>query len=238
MNNKEGNPEESFYLCESIWLDRDKKMLIDIEFPSPKLLNIDNIDDCIVIIEREIREWLLNPMILLINNDLENKLNYRPFKNSIFALYGIFSYIEKMQRFREGKPYSSGDTNSTKILTQGFKRLFPDNKQNNYGNQKIEQILKNTRHSLMHFGNIGDKVLINNDYENSVPVVYYGSNKNLDKLEINPLKMIETIINDFNSYLKELREENNSETRENFMKVFEFYYADEISILQSKDNKA
>ena len=229
-NNKEGNPEESFYLCESIWLDRDKKMLIDIEFPSPKLLNINDITDCIVIIEREIKEWLFEPMILLINNDLENKLNYRPFKNSIFVLYGIFSYIEKIQRFREGKFYSSGDNNSTKILTQGFKRLFPDNEQNDYGNQKIGQILKNTRHSLMHFGNIGDKVLINNDYENSVPVVYLGSNR---KIEINPLEMIKIIINDFNSYLDELRDENNYKIRENFMKVFKSYYADEISILQS-----
>jgi len=233
MNNKEGNPEESFYLCESIWLDRDKKMLIDIEFPSPKLLNIDNITDCIIIFERKIKEWLFEPMVLLINNDVENKLNYRPFKNSIFTLYGIFSYIEKIQRFRDGKPYTSGDSNSTQILIYGFKRLFPDKSQKQYGNDKIEKILESTRHSLMHFGNVGDKALINNDYKNSVPVVYLGSNKNLEKIEINPLEMIKLIINDFNSYLGELRNESNSKIRENFMNVFNSYYADEISILQS-----
>ena len=226
----EGNLNESFYLCEGIWLDMLKKTLID-KHSEDKSLNFTCIDDCILIFEREVKEWLIAPMCTLIVDDIKNKSIYLPFKNSIFSLYGIFAYIEKIQRYKDGKPYVSGDTGATKILTYGFKNIFPGETGRNYGNDKIEKILESTRHSLMHTGNVGDNVLLNNDYENTMPVVYIGTNKTLEKIELNPSKMLITIDNDFSIYLERLKIEDNTELRNNFQKVFDAYYENEISLL-------
>ena len=225
MSQIEGDINESFYLCEGIWLDNNEKTLKD-KFNNKELC-FTNINDCILILEREVRRWILEPMAILIDDDIANKSKYFPFKNSIFALYGIFSYIEKIQRYKKGKPYTSGDTQSTSILTDGFKELFPKDE---YSKKKINKILKNTRHSLMHTGNIGDHVLINNDYKNCVE--YKGSNSNLEKIELNVYKMLETIMDDFDLYIKSLKEESNTELRQNFQSVFNLYYDDEISIFK------
>ena len=230
MSQIEGDINESFYLCEGIWLDSCNNILQD-RFDNNKDLNFANINDCILIFKREVENWLLEPMALLIDNDRAKKAKYFPFKNSIFALYGIFSYIEKIQRYKDGKPYTSNDPQSSKILTYGFKQLFPEDENTQYGNNKIKNILKNTRHSLMHTGNIGDYVLNNNDYENINPVVYIGSSNNLQKIELNPYKMVLKIISDFNIYIVELREESNTKSREHFKLVFDAYYHHEISML-------
>ena len=44
-------------------------------------------------------------MDILLNDDKNNKSKYKPFKNSIFVLYGIFSYLEKIERYKSGKNY-------------------------------------------------------------------------------------------------------------------------------------
>jgi hypothetical protein len=146
-------------------------------------------------------------------------------------LYGIFSYIEKIQRYKDGKPYKSGDTESTSILTFGFKNLFKPDEESTYATKKIGVILENTRHTMMHFGNIGDKTLLNYDYENDVPVNYIGSNKHLSKIELNPGSMLITIAKDFETYMQNLKDNKNIELRANFEKVFNAVYYDEISFL-------
>lgn len=225
----EGNINENYYLCEGLWLSTDIKTLVNKS--NNQKLNINNINDKIFILEQEVKEWIIHPMNKLVEDDRENKFNYRPFKNAIFMLYGIFSYIEKIQRYKDGKPYKSKDTESTKILTFGFKNIFKTTQDNQFGNGKIEIILENTRHSMMHSGIIGDKVLLNYDYENNIPVTYIGSNKQLNKIELNPIFMLSEIINDFNHYLIDLKDINKTTLRKNFEIVFNIVYSDEISIL-------
>ncbi len=225
----EGDINEDFYLCEGIWLDKKEKTLIDED--TQNKLDINNIDDMIIIFKREVTAWLYEPMIQLMKDDKNNKSNYRPFKNAIFMLFGIFSYIEKIQRYKDGKPYLSGDSESTKILTFGFKNIFKSNEYDKFGTEKISIILENTRHTMMHSGNIGDKVLLNYDYNNAKAVTYIGSNKQLSKIELNPYLMLSEIAKDFDSYLENI--ENTTETvlRDNFKKVFKSVYRDEISLI-------
>lgn len=231
----EGNINESYYLCEGLWLDKVHKTLTD-EDNEKRKLDINNIEDKILILTREIEKWLLHPMLKLVQDDRENKLSYRPFQNAIFMLYGIFSYIEKIQRYKDGKPYKLGDTESTKILTFGFKNLFKLDEKNTYGTEKIGVILENTRHTMMHFGNIGDNTLLNYDYENNVPVIYIGSNKHLSKIELNPGAMLIKIAEDFETYLQNLKDSSKTELRANFEKVFSAVYHDEISLLSQDKN--
>ena len=86
----------------------------------------------------------------------------------------------------------------------------------------------------MHTGNIGDKVLLNYDYENLNAVEYISSNKTFGKIELNPSKMIEEIKIDFQNYLKKLVNPNETELRENFEKVFDKIYEEEMNYLGEK----
>ena len=53
MSQIEGDINESFYLCEGIWLDSCNNILQD-RFDNNKDLNFANINDCILIFKREV----------------------------------------------------------------------------------------------------------------------------------------------------------------------------------------
>lgn len=121
---------EDYYLCEGIELKAKKKKLIDGN-NNDKLLEIRNINDKITIFEREVKEWTIHPMWTLLRDDLiidENNnatdFKYKPFKNAIFILFGIFSYLEKMQRYHEIIKKNDLKNDSTDILCNGIRRIF------------------------------------------------------------------------------------------------------------------
>lgn len=88
----------------------------------------------------------------------------------------------------------------------------------------------------MHLGNVGDKVLINSDYENNSAIQYIGSNKNVDKIEINPYKALIVIAQDFKAYIDILKSNEDQTSRTNFKKVFEHIYKEEIENLSKNDD--
>lgn len=231
-NEMEGNENESYYLCEGLWLDKDKRLLID-ENRDNEDININDFESKIYIFMQEIKEWTFYSMDILLNDDKNNKSKYKPFKNSIFVLYGIFSYLEKIERYKSGKNYERNDSQSTNILVESFQKIFKNKSNEEYKSKKIERILNATRNSLMHTGNIGDKVLLNYDYENLNAVEYISSNKTFGKIELNPSKMLEEIKIDFQNYLKELIDPTKTELRKNFEIVFDKIYEDEIKFLNA-----
>lgn len=231
-NQMEGNINESYYLCEGLWLDKESKQLID-KNKNDAIIDIKEFENKVYIFIQEVKEWIFHPMDILLNDDKNNKSIYKPFKNSIFILHGVFSYLEKIERYKIGRNYDENNSQSTKILMDSFQKIFKQNNKD-YCKKKIENILNATRNSLAHTGNIGDKVLVNYDYENSNAVEYIGSNKELEKVELNPSKMIEEIKIDFQNYLKKLINPNETELRENFEKVFDKIYEEEMNYLGEK----
>lgn len=231
-NQMEGNINESYYLCEGLWLDKELKQLID-KNKNDAIIDIKEFENKVYIFIQEVKEWIFHPMDILLNDDKNNKLIYKPFRNSIFILHGVFSYLEKIERYKIGRNYDENNSQSTKILMDSFQKIFKQNNKD-YCKKKIENILNATRNSLAHTGNIGDRVLVNYDYENSNAVEYIGSNKELEKVELNPSKMIEEIKIDFQNYLKKLVNPNETELRENFEKVFDKIYKEEINYLGEK----
>jgi hypothetical protein len=228
-NQMEGNINESYYLCEGLWLDKESKQLID-KNKNDAIIDIKEFENKVYIFIQEVKEWIFHPMDILLNDDKNNKSIYKPFKNSIFILHGVFSYLEKIERYKIGRNYDENNSQSTKILMDSFQKIFKQNNKD-YCKKKIENILNATRNSLAHTGNIGDKVLVNYDYENSNAVEYIGSNKEFEKVELNPSKMIEEIKIDFQNYLKKLINPNETELRENFEKVFDKIYEEEMNYL-------
>lgn len=227
---------EDYYLCEGIYLkannELNKKELID-ENNSDKSLEITNIDDKITIFEREVKEWIIHPMWTLLRDDLiidENNnaidLKYKPFKNAIFILFGIFSYLEKMQRYHDKTKKDEKIDESADILSQGTERIFP-----NLIYIDIRNILKETRNQMMHTGMIGDGVLLNYAYEEEIKYI-----QETKEVKINPYKILKAIEKDFEDYIQKLKEPKNKNDRElieNFKKVFNSYYNDEINHLKA-----
>ena len=90
-------------------------------------------------------------------------------------------------------------------------------------------ILKETRNQIMHTGMIGDGVLLNYIYEKEIEYIPQNN-----EIKINPYKMLKAIEEDFENYIQKLKEpknENNKKLIENFKKVFNSYYNDEITHL-------
>jgi hypothetical protein len=224
MMSKKLHIDESFYLCEGIWLDVDKKILIDQKDPG-KVLDINKLEDQVLIFEREMTEWLYAPMIKLMSDDLENKSTYLPFKNATYILFGLFAYIEKLERYRQG---ITNKKNPAYILSTGFRRIF-----NRHGSEATKKILERTRHSLMHMGMVGDKVLLNYGAEEDVE--YIGSNTKIKCIIINPHSALNTIAKDFDEYVDAFRNKSaNEELVDSFTKVFANVYKDEIDLIGNK----
>lgn len=67
-----------------------------------------------------------------------------------FVLLGIFSYLEKMQRYHERTKKNEKLDTSTDILYKGIKKVFTYLEINN-----IRDIINETRNQMMHTGMIG-----------------------------------------------------------------------------------
>lgn len=239
-----------FYLCEGIYLDEIQQKLID-ERNNEKELDITKIEDKITIFEREVHAWLFHPMAKLLKEDFDENKKYLPFQNAFFILFGIFAYIEKIELYRQGIVNKESEISkdkisrldkikqilcsicsdttdekiqSAKFLTDGFKRIFKD-----ITGARINKILNHTRNSLMHEAMVGDKVLLNYDFEKAVE--YDGSGTKIKVIKINPYKICEEIIEDFNKYIEDLNEVKNETLLKNFEVKFNEVYKDEISKL-------
>lgn len=238
--------DSGYFLCEGIWFNKFEKTLVDQKDPILIPLNITDLNDQILILEREVSEWLFHPMITLMNEDDNNTTSFKPFKNAIFILFGIFAYIEKIQRYRDGKSSPNNklgilqrffcknmnpknNNNPSRILEDGFLRIFPDEK-----GKKLKNILAVTRNKMMHTGMIGDKVLLN--YKFLGAIKYDGTNTQINSIEINPKNAFDIIKIDFDNYLKELRTNSNKSQIENFQNVFNEVYEDEIGKLKKQNN--
>jgi hypothetical protein len=215
----DGIDTSGYYLCEGIWLDPVNKTLNDRKNGNNPL-DIRNISSKILIFEREISEWLFHPMITLMSDDNDNTTLFKPFKNGIFILFGSFTYIEKMQRYRDGEPYKTSKKSPSVIIKDGFKRIFT----NIQSGSCIDKILAPTRHTLMHEGMVGDDVLLN--YGFNFDIQY-----NAGKVNINPIETLKTLRKDFDNYIEELKQGEDSQLVDNFKKVFDEIYNSEIKSL-------
>lgn len=226
---------EDYYLCEGIYLKANnelkKKELIDEENPNEPLV-ITNINDKITIFEREVKQWIIHPMWTLLRDDFiideNNKatyFKYKPFKNAIFILFGIFSYLEKIQRYHEKIKKNDLEIDSTHILCNGIRRIF-----SSLNCDMQRNIINETRNQMMHTGMIGDGVLLNYIYEKEIEYIPQNN-----EIKINPHKMLKAIEEDFENYIQKLKDPKDTENEkliENFKKVFNSYYNDEINHLK------
>ncbi len=251
---------DDYYLCVGINLKVSNKKLIDT-FNANIELDINKLEDRILILEREVKYWLLHPMQTLLNEDkkdLNDNYQFVPFRNSIYMLFGVFTYIEKIEAYRKNKrikkvvknalaskrfkayinklfncKISNKNPSTQSLIMRGLKRIFR-NELNGVSNNQLDIIIKNTRHSIMHQGMIGDDILLNST-EFKKPIRYIlNGNKNCSKkeLQINPILIFEKISEDFEIYIQLLRNKVDQDMVADFNSQFEKIYKQEINILK------
>jgi hypothetical protein len=231
---------EEYYLAVNIlFKGAEKKVIDENDRGNPQEIDITSIDGMKVIFKREVEEWLLKPIEKLLIEDAGEFLNnykYRPFRNSIFVLFGLFAYIEKMELYRgNGTP---DDRRSTQRLVDGMKRIFTN--LSSYEDEDIKDILKRSRHNLMHQAMIGDDILLNlgingngeSDstigFDNAVDVV---TENEKQEIRINPIKMYDAVEKDFTNYLSLI--DNDDDIKNNFESFFNNVYKNEITWINS-----
>lgn len=157
-------------------------------------LDPNNINDKIIIYERQVKEWFLNRASRFLRGD----------KNGFIILMLLISYIEGVEQYRRGNQ-SIG--NSGSYFKIGLQRIFDLHHVNG---DKLDQFYHQVRCGLFHTGMTRHQVIISRNYTD--PIDFSES----DTIKINPKQFLEKIRIDFNNYIKELRDSTNEILRNNF----------------------
>jgi len=160
-------------------------------------LNPNNIGDKVIIYERQVREWFLNRASTLVRDN----------KNGFIVLMISISYIEGVQQYINGQ---TSYNNSTGVFREAMRRIFQLNKSDEVLNDFYVQV----RCGLFHTGMTRNKVIISRDYEQIIDFSEYNT------IKINPKLFLKVVKNDFNRYIKLLKNLNNNLERNNFDSMF------------------
>jgi len=160
-------------------------------------LDPNNIDDKIVIYERQVKDWFLNRASKLVNGN----------KNGFIVLMISISYIEGVQQYMNGQ---TSHNNSARFFREGIRRIFQLNEQDNVLNDFYSQV----RCGLFHSGMTQNKVIISREYEQVIDFSEYNT------IKINPKLFLREIRLDFNRYVRLLKNTNNNEERNRFSQMF------------------
>jgi len=162
-----------------------------------------NIDDKIIIYEREVTEWFLLPAHdLLISNS---------FNNSFVVLMICMSYLEGVEQYKSG---TSSNGKSQEFFINSINRLYPRLHQKNH----LKKLYEKSRCGLFHMGMTKGGVVFNNNFEQAINFANNG-----ERIRINPAILLSDIRNDFEKYLFELRQSGQEQfeiLRENFSRLF------------------
>jgi len=161
-------------------------------------LDPNNLDDKIKIYERQVKCWFLNRASRLLRG-----------KNNGFIILMIaISYIEGIEEYRSGE---SSNRRSNEFFKRGVQRIFSIEGHSN----QLDDFYSQVRCGLFHSGMTRNKVIITDD-DNS-QIIDFSEN---ETIKINYRKFLNKIRNDFNRYLKILKNSENITERNNFDQMF------------------
>lgn len=147
-----------------------------------------NINHKIEIYERQVKDWFLIPATNLAKYKNENK--------GFIVLMVCLSYLEGIEQYRKGQD-SNG--NSRRFFVSAMERLYPKG----FQNHQLEDFYSQARCGLFHNGMVRGRIIINNGFQKSIEFV--GGD-----IKVSPSKLLKDIKDDFESYLQELRTDEQS----------------------------
>ncbi len=157
------------------------------------------IEDKIYIYERQVQEWFLIRAVSLIRRK----------QNDFVALMIAVAYIEGSEQYRRGE---TSNGRSKRFFRYGFQRIFHMSESDS---NNIDRLYDHLRCGLFHNGMSGDMVVLNRKLKKPVEFSARGT------IDINPRLFVETVSQDFTSYLAELRDASNVQLRNRFNSMFD-----------------
>lgn len=164
------------------WLDEEDNPVVFDE-KNNQQLNPRNIDDKIIIYERQVKSWFLSPA--------SNFIKYRNKNKGFIVLMICLSYLEGVEQYRQGIP-SHG--NSRNFFVAALERMYPGV----HTQHNLREFYSQARCGLFHSGMVQGKIIMNSRFHSSLEF------DGLD-IKVSPKKLLADIENDFNEYLRELR---------------------------------
>jgi len=173
------------------WLDENDDPHV-FDNRNGRQLDPRNVNHKIEIYERQVKDWFLIPATNLIKYKNRNK--------GFIVLMICLSYLEGIEQYRRGQ---NSNGNSRRFFVSAMERLYP----NQFQKYQLEDFYSEARCGLFHNGMVRGKIIINNSFQRSIESVR-------SDIRVSPSKFLEDIKSDFESYLQELR--TNQQSRNTF----------------------
>ncbi len=161
------------------------------------ILNPTNINDKILIYERQVQGWFL---------DRATRYAANGKYNGFVVLMLCMSYLEGVEQYKQGQ---SSNGRSSAFFISSINRMYPGQYQNN----QLQNLYRQSRCGLFHNGMVGSDIIINNTLH--FPMEFVG-----DDIKINQKLLLIDIKNNFKQYITQLKNTQNTELRESFNQMF------------------
>lgn len=202
---KQVHPGEEIYIAKYITGKRDdsgKLVITDVSTTGREQLNPDLcIEDKIIIFERQVNGWFLDPASALVEKE----------DNGFIVLMIATAYIEGVEQYRQGK---SSNKQSNSFFKKGVKRIF---QLYPLYDHRLDRFYSELRCGLFHNGMTGPNIRIQSELYDK-PIDF--SDKNITK--INQKLFLEKVREDFKKYLADLRNRTETELRDHFNNMYKF----------------
>ncbi len=159
-------------------------------------LDPNNIDDKIIIYERQVKEWFLNRASRIVHGKY----------NGFIVLMICMSYLEGIEQYIQGQ---SSNRNSIRMFGQSLERIYPDQ----FSEDNLRRLYNQSRVGLFHDGMVRGDIIINNSF--NLPIEFTNQ-----EIKINPYKLLLDIKKDFKGYISKLKNNEETELRNNFNRMF------------------
>ena len=176
------------------WLDDEYMPIVKDERLNVNL-NVNDVFDKILIYERQVKDWFLNRAEnLILQSD-----------NGFIVLMICMSYLEGVEQYRRGE---ISDGKSKAFFVSALHRIYPGQ----FSDIDLKSLYSEARCGLFHSGMVKGKIIINYTFTKSI------SFQGIMDIKINPKKLIGDIKLDFENFLMELREDE--ESRDKFNRMY------------------
>jgi hypothetical protein len=163
-------------------------------------LNPQDIDDKILIYERQVKGWFIKPA--------ERLLDMLGEADSAFLILSVcLSCLEGIQQYIEGK---SSTRKSKKFFTRSFQRVYATA---GLDDRAVRDVYDEARCGLFHDGMTRSRIVYNLNQNVSFRKTDNGSQ---EMYEFSPRLCLEGMKADFNSFIKELQDPSNITRRDGF----------------------
>lgn len=161
-------------------------------------INPNCIEDKIKIYERQVKGWFLGVAKSLTEQDDTN----------FVVLMVCLAYVEGVEQYRRGQ---SSNGNSRVWFREGIKRIF---NLENVSNSKIDKLYGQGRCGLFHVGMSGGDIVLSSRFNEAINFT------DLSTITINTDIFLNTLIEDFTTYIIDLKDQNNQTLRDCFDRMY------------------